>query len=194
MAKKITTVGRKTLSMLLALTMVLSMLQISVFAANGSADQIMDGYFTVDSSNTSAKAPADTISVTEDGYTLTKTIAPTDTVNEFNITLTVQTSQTVVPSDAAIVLVIDNSITMGYCGECGDQNCRKSGHNTTRLAAMKDILTGTDGFLDALLDAKNTGNIYVSVVSFGTNAKISLSSISSLSFIPISSVILVIFL
>ncbi len=171
MAKKITTWGRKTLSMLLAMTMIMGMLQVSVLAAStGSADQIMNGYYEVGSNNTPAKEIKDTSTVTQDGYTLSKTIAPTDKENEFNITLTVQTSQTVVPSDAAIVLVIDNSVTMKYCGECGAEGCNKPGHNTTRLVAMKDILTGTGGFLEALLDAKNTGNIYVSVVSFGTNA------------------------
>lgn len=46
MAKKITTLGRKALSLLLTLTMVTGMLQIPAMAA-AYEDQTMDGYYII---------------------------------------------------------------------------------------------------------------------------------------------------
>ena len=114
MAKKIANFGKKTLSMLLALIMVMSMVQIPTFAS--SADQIMEGYYVVGSNNVPGEVKSSAV-VTEYGYTVSKTIAPTDKVNEFDITLTVRTSQTVTLADSAIALVIDNSSSMDECAE-----------------------------------------------------------------------------
>ncbi|MBR6521853.1 MAG: MucBP domain-containing protein, partial [Oscillospiraceae bacterium] len=168
MAKKTNKrMGRKFLSVLLALVLVIGLIPMSTLAVEGYSDQVMDGYFTVDASG-NAVSGAEAV-VNEEGFTLSKTIEQTG-VNEFEITLTVETSQTVVPGEAAIALVIDTSSSMQYCGECGSSNCRQRGHNTNRLEAVQEILTGNGNFLDSLKEA-NTGKVLVTVVSYGKDAK-----------------------
>jgi len=169
MAKKnIKRLGRKALSLLLTLTMVTSMLQISAFAAS-SAWQIMDGHFIVNENGNQGMAAEGVTSVTEDGFTLTKEISPTNEENHFNITLTVETSETVTTSDAAVQLVIDTSSSMrNNCGDCRYGERHTSSHRN-RLEALKDILTDEGGFLDSLATA-NTGKVYVSVVYFNAGA------------------------
>ena len=175
MAKKnIKTLGRKALSLLLTLTMVTGMLQLPAMAASYE-DQTMDGYYIINEEGNQGKDQTGATSVTEDGYTLTKTIEQTGK-DAFDITLTVETSQTVVTNDAAIQLVIDTSSSMQYCATCGKQKgngfgerCTDRTHTENRLAAIKAILTETNGFLDSLATA-NSGKVYVSVVSYGQGA------------------------
>ena len=160
---------RKMLSMVLAVVMIISLMPVSAFADSGSYDQIMNGYYQVGKDSAATNAKEGVTFVEQDGYKLTKSIAGTNTENVFDITLKVETAQTVEPSDAAIVLVVDNSITMSYCGVCGKQSgCNH--HADSRMKSVKKILTeGDNSFLNSLLKAENTGNIYVSVVSFGTD-------------------------
>ena len=91
MAKKTNKrMGRKFLSVLLALVLVIGLIPMSTLAVEGYSDQVMDGYFTVDAYGNAALG-AEAV-VNEEGFTLSKTIEQTG-VNEFEITLTVETSQ-----------------------------------------------------------------------------------------------------
>ncbi len=159
--------GRRVLSIVLSLVMCFSMLQLHVFA-DSYENQVMSGHFMLDTNGnvTSTKTGADSHTHTENGFTVSKTIAQTGK-NEFDITLQVQTSQTVTTSDAAVQLIIDRSNSMKWCATCGESSCR---HNAdTRLAAVKDAITGVNGFLDTLVK-NNSGRIYLSVISFSTYA------------------------
>ena len=162
MAKKM--FNKRAISLVLALVMCFSMLQVSVFATY--TDQVMDGYYILgQQGNITGTTDADTN--TAYGFAVSKTIAQTGE-NQFDITLKVVTSQEVVTNDAAIQLVIDTSSSMQYCSEdCGNKSCNR---HSSRLAAVKGILTGSGGFLDSLT-ASNSGKIYVSVVTFGSGAR-----------------------
>lgn len=107
-------VGKRALSLLMALVMSLSLVQITAFAAEtGSEDQIMPGYYEVDANGNIRKDETTANpSRTEGGYTLSKTIEATSVENQFNITLQVVTQQTVKTNDAAVQLVIDTSGSM----------------------------------------------------------------------------------
>ena len=156
--------GKRILALVLALVMCFSTLQLTSIAASFE-NQVMEGYYVLNEDGSEKDTVTEAV-VTEDGFTISKTIEQTG-VNQFDITLKVITSQEVTSNDAAIQLVIDTSSSMQYCAEnCGNTSCRK-GHGT-RLAAIQNILTKNGGFLDSLT-AGNTGKIYVSVVTFGTN-------------------------
>lgn len=121
-------VGKRALSLLMALVMSLSLVQITAFAAEpGSKDQIMPGYYEVDANGNIRKdaygsdVTTTNPSRTEGGYTLSKTIEATSVENQFNITLQVVTQQTVKTNDAAVQLVIDTSGSMAYCAVCGKE-------------------------------------------------------------------------
>lgn len=159
-------VGKRALSLLMALVMSLSLVQITAFAVEtGSKDQIMPGYYKVDANGNIQKdengrdvTTTNPSKTEEGGFTLSKTIAATENENVFNITLQVETTQTVTTSDAAVQLVIDTSGSME-----GD-----------RLRNTKNAINGTKGkkgFLDNLLDGnKGSGKIWVSVIRFsGSN-------------------------
>lgn len=153
-------VGKRALSLLMALVMSLSLVQITAFAVEpDSKDQIMPGYYLVDADGRiqtengkalTTKEP----SRTEGGYTLSKTIAETNVENQFNITLQVVTQQTVKTNDAAVQLVIDTSGSM----------------EGKRLKNTKDAINGTKetkGFLDSLVAGNaNGGKLLVSVIRF----------------------------
>ena len=158
-------VGKRALSLLMALVMSLSLVQITAFAAEtGSKDQIMPGYYEVDANGNIRKdangsdVTTTNPSRTEGGYTLSKTIAATEVENQFNITLQVVTQQTVKTNDAAVQLVIDTSGSM----------------EGKRLKNTKDAINGTKetkGFLDSLVAGNaNGGKIWVSVVEFAYGA------------------------
>ena len=169
MAKKI--FNKRALAMLMALVMCFSTLHLSVFAAEGEENSVMDGYFVAENGAVTSNVTSET-SRTQSGFTVSKTVAKSDRgVNEFDVTLTVQTSQEVITNDAAIQLVIDASTSMEYCAEgCantmwGGKTCAHS----TRVAALQSILAGDGGFLDTLATA-NSGRIWVSVIKFGQGA------------------------
>ncbi len=164
-------VGKRALSLLMALVMSLSLVQITAFAVEtGSEDQIMPGYYEVDANGNIRKDVTTTNpSRTEGGYTLSKTIAATSVENQFNITLQVVTQQTVKTNDAAVQLVIDTSGSMKYCAVCGKEKCRHDAGS--RLQATKAAIAGKDGFLDQLLAGNESGGkIWVSVVEFASEA------------------------
>ena len=186
-----TPVIRRALSLFMALVMSLSLVQITAFAASGSGDQIMDGYYQVDG-NGNIQKDADGNDVTtkdaskpEGGYTLSKTIAATEVENQFNITLQVVTQQTVQSKDAAVQLVIDTSGSMDYCAGCGvdmdeerhKADCTNEDKELTRLDATKAAIAGKDGFLDKLHDdgKASGGKIFVSVIRFSGSNKIKVS-------------------
>lgn len=175
-------VGKRALSLLMALVMSLSLVQITAFAAEtGSKDQIMPGYYEVDANGNIWKdangrdVTTTNPSRTEGGYTLSKTIAATEVENQFNITLQVVTQQTVKTNDAAVQLVIDTSGSMKYCAVCGvdmekyyhERDCTNKKDEKTRLDATKAAITGKDGFLDSLVAGNsNGGKLLVSVIRF----------------------------
>ncbi len=169
-------VGKRALSLLMALVMSLSLVQITAFAVEtGSKDQIMPGYYEVDANGNIQKdengrdVTTTNPSRTEGGYTLSKTIAATSVENQFKITLQVVTQQTVKTNDAAVQLVIDTSGSMKYCAVCGKEKCRDGAGS--RLQATKAAIAGKDGFLDQLLAGNESGGkIWVSVVEFASEA------------------------
>ena len=177
-------VGKRALSLLMALVMSLSLVQITAFAAEpGSKDQIMPGYYLVDADGKIQTENGMALTTeepgrTEGGYTLSKTIAATEVENQFNITLQVVTQQTVKTNDAAVQLVIDTSGSMAYCAVCGvdmdeyfyqhERDCTNKKDEKTRLEATQEAIAGKDGFLDKLHDdgKASGGKIFVSVVRF----------------------------
>ena len=170
-------VGKRALSLLMALVMSLSLVQITAFAAEtGSEDQIMPGYYEVDANGNIRKdvngrdVTTANPSRTEGGYTLSKTIAATEVENQFNITLQVVTQQTVKTNDAAVQLVIDTSGSMAYCAVCGkkEHSLFDSCKNTTsRMYETRQAIAGEGGFLDSLVAGNsNGGKLLVSVIRF----------------------------
>ena len=170
-------VGKRALSLLMALVMSLSLVQITAFAAEpGSKDQIMPGYYEVDANGNIRKdaygsdVTTTNPSRTEGGYTLSKTIEATSVENQFNITLQVVTQQTVKTNDAAVQLVIDTSGSMAYCAVCGKEehslfdSCKNT---TSRMDETRRAITGEGGFLDSLVAGNaNGGKLLVSVIRF----------------------------
>ena len=170
-------VGKRALSLLMALVMSLSLVQITAFAVDEGEttfeNQVMEGWFTADDGT------ANTGVTNDKGFTLSKTIEQTG-VNAFDITLTVETTQTVTTSDAAVQLIIDTSGSMKYCAVCGvdmryyyhhERDCTNKKAEKTRLDATKAAVADQGGFLDQLLAGnKSGGKIWVSVVEFASGA------------------------
>ena len=100
-------VGKRALSLLMALVMSLSLVQITAFAVEEtpqpSQDQVMAGewFQTVNGVVDANGEKANTGVTNGEGFTLSKTIWQTGE-NAFDITLTVETTQTVTTSDAAV--------------------------------------------------------------------------------------------
>ena len=169
-------VGKRALSLLMALVMSLSLVQITAFAVEtGSKDQIMPGYYLVDADGRIQTENGEALTTeepgrTEGGYTLSKTIAATSVENQFNITLQVVTQQTVKTNDAAVQLVIDTSGSMAYCAVCGkkEHSLFDSCKNTTsRMYETRQAIAGEGGFLDSLVAGNaNGGKLLVSVIRF----------------------------
>ena len=179
-------VGKRALSLLMALVMSLSLVQITAFAVEtDSEDQIMPGYYLVDADGRIQTENGEALTTeepgrTEGGYTLSKTIAATSVENQFNITLQVVTQQTVKTNDAAVQLVIDTSGSMAYCAVCGvdmkkyhhESDCTNKKDKKTRLEATQEAIAGKGGFLDSLVAGNaNGGKLFVSVAQFSYGAE-----------------------
>ena len=119
-------------------------------------------------------------SVTENGVTVSKTATATGDSNKYFVTLEVVTPVTTstTSASAATVLVIDRSLSMGYCEECGagnwhEQWCgyRDEGQNVqnnqTRLYAAQQAACT---FLDNYRDETSTAPRHVAVVAFAGSA------------------------
>lgn len=160
-------VGKRALSLLMALVMSLSLVQITAFAVDEGEttfeNQVMTGWFTANGGT------ANTGVTNGKGFTLSKTIQQTGE-NAFDITLTVETTQTVTTSDAAVQLIIDTSGSMDFCSVCGKESHGKKDTckgSPSRLDATKAAVAGQGGFLDQLLVGNTTGGaIWVSVIRF----------------------------
>ena len=105
---KRTGLGRRLLSVFLAVVMCTSMLQLTAFAAESSG-KVMDGSYILNADGTIAEKVTgqdhDTL-VYEDGvFELTKSAVKTGE-NQFDVTLKVQATETVTTNAAAIQLVI----------------------------------------------------------------------------------------
>ena len=171
---------KRSLSLLLALVMCLSLVNISAFAA-GYEDQVMDGYFVVGSDGVTGTTENATNS--DQGYTVSKTINQTGE-NAFDITLKVETQQTVQTNDAAVILVIDVSGSMQSCAECGGYSDNRGnyyhrdceGHRDGSRVADEDsrmaaTISAAKNFVQSLKENNSEGgSLYVSVVKFSTNA------------------------
>ncbi|MEG2989028.1 MAG: hypothetical protein RR807_06450, partial [Oscillospiraceae bacterium] len=123
---------KKTLSLALALIMVLGMLPLTAFAEDAkdvqAEAQINGGktpnYYAYNETNEAFEEAGDkkaAVSNRKDDpdVTISKTIAPTGIENEFDIQLKVQTNQRIVEvstdPDAAVALVIVTSGSMSWC-------------------------------------------------------------------------------
>ena len=179
--------GRRALSLLMALVMSLSLVQISAFAMDDTVqkvDQVMKGVFVVDENNGTIKQNEDgtnqttmDIARTQDGFTVSKQITEQLAENLFKVQLQVKTSQTIQTKDAAVLLVIDTSGSMDDCAFCGGDkkdhgngfdhknNCTNKSNTKSRLDATKEAINGTlnadgtktVGFLDSLVNGNTNG-------------------------------------
>ena len=153
--------GRRILSATLAMVMCFSMCQVGAFASDDgeteqAQNQIKGGakpvYYTWDAESGTFGETADTDAVVKNNNNeqlekvkISKTITPTGVENVFDIQLQVETKEAIETSmaapDAAVVLVIDASISMDYCANCGKNNwggsC-KCGTSQTRLDAAQE--------------------------------------------------------
>ncbi len=137
---------KRSLSLLLALVMCLSLVNISAFAAGGWEDQVVSNGQEV---------------TTSDGKVIqSKTIQQTGT-DTFDITLQVKTLEEIqeqtVSQDAAVVLILDVSNSMKNYVEGGMK--------------INQAKTAAQDFVDALVKDAGEGSRMVSVVEFGSNAK-----------------------
>ena len=112
-------VGKRALSLLMALVMSLSLVQITAFAVETDQSKQVTN-------------PGDTVYYKADGtegsendwaVKLSRTLTETSTENLFNVDLEVTTKDNTVSTDAeaVTVLVIDTSGSMGYCAVCGQK-------------------------------------------------------------------------
>ena len=155
MAKKL----KRTLSLVIALAMTLTMMPVGVFAAGGDGEQIVSAGGS-DSLENGAVTMSKTVStVTENGQTVE---------NKFDVTLQVVTTQALeeitVSKDAAVVLVMDvsNSMEDDIDGKTTNTSAKKR-ITLAKAAAAKFV----DDFAADAGDAKRM----ISVVEFGSNAK-----------------------
>lgn len=137
--------GRRGLSLLMAMIMVISLIQISAFATGTNAvteqaeKQIEGGttpvYYTYNTETGAFGTDTTTDALVQSPggkVEISKTIAATGEENLFDITLNVKTKQEITQStaspDAAVVLVLDVSGSMGYCANCGSNDWNYSTH------------------------------------------------------------------
>ncbi len=137
--------GRRGLSLLMAMIMVISLIQISAFATGTNAvteqaeKQIEGGttpvYYTYNAETGAFGTDTTTDALVQSPggkVEISKTIAATGEENLFDITLNVKTKQEITQStaspDAAVVLVLDVSGSMGYCANCGSNDWNYSTH------------------------------------------------------------------
>ena len=123
---------KRLLACVLALAMAVTLLPMSVFAAEGATDPAVK-YGTYDKNNTWTETPNGTGTVTDGlpaGVTsISKTATPTGVANQYNVKLEVkmeQTTETTPPGAAATVLVMDHSGSMKDCATCGETNFHKN--------------------------------------------------------------------
>ena len=118
-------VGKRALSLLMALVMSLSLVQITAFAVETDQSKQVTN-------------PGDTVYYKADGtegsendwaVKLSRTLTETSTENLFNVNLEVTTRDKTVSTDAeaVTVLVIDTSRSMSFCAGCGAES--KDEHN-----------------------------------------------------------------
>ena len=167
--------GRRGLSLLLAMIMCVSLVQISVFAADKGSDQQIkptDTYLTYDDATGEADGNASDSpeKMTADGVKLSKSITGTDTENVFQIDLSVTTSEKLQEYEsvtgANVVLVFDVSTSMDYTTDGKEPGKSGWSLSKTRWTALKKA---TDDFIDKFLTADNTDNQLSIVVYGGSN-------------------------
>ena len=121
---------RRLLSLLMALVMSLSLVQITAFAEETDQQSVQRTKQITDAGGT-AYFKADGTSGTENDWAvkLSRTLTPTGTENLFNVNLEITTRDNTVSTDAeaATVLVIDTSGSMDYCAVCGKENSHEHG-------------------------------------------------------------------
>ena len=170
-------------ALFLAVMMVVSVLPTSAFAAEEDADVL---YGTYDDGENWELLAEESITYTDiapyEDITLTKKAESTGNPNEYKITLEVATSITTetVPAKAATVLVIDESISMRYCADCGcdldpmfgmvthERGCDKPG---SRMAAAKNAALD---FLSSYGGVAAGSGRYLAIVTFSDSAEVAL--------------------
>ena len=128
-----------------------------------SSVQIGDYYLSEDSKITDTTVTSTEKSYSDGMVKINKTIAGTDKENEFDITLKVQTGLEVAThtrgANVAVVLVIDSSTSMRDNMDPDKQ----------RLYAAKQA---AQNFVNAYADANASGNRFLSIVSYNTDAHV----------------------
>ena len=181
---KRTGLGRRFLSVFLAVVMCTSMLQVGAFATNAAdvqeEKQILGGedheYYTWNpATNTYVQSatPLDAEVMnnpTDPKVTLSKTIEATGVENEFEITLQVKTKETIetstVSPEAAVVLVIDASVSMDYCADCGENkttypHCTKCNYASNQHNRTNHSFNACTGTHDRMSVAKEAAIDFV---------------------------------
>ena len=122
--------GKRALSLLLALVMSLSLVQITAFAVNGETAETAAKQVTTPGGTAYYKADGTECFESDWAVKLSRTLTETGTENLFNVDLEVTTKDNTVSADAeaAAVLVIDTSGSMGFCTVCGEEG-GKEGQN-----------------------------------------------------------------
>ena len=153
--------GRRGLSLLMAMIMVISLIQISAFATGTNAvteqaeKQIQGGttpvYYTYNTETGAFGSDTTTDALVQSPggkVEISKTIAATGEENLFDITLNVKTQQEITQStaspDAAVVLVLDVSGSMGYCANCGSNDWNYSTHYYCKNGSGNEYYDGWD--------------------------------------------------
>ena len=185
---------KKLLALLLAVVMILSLVPLVALATHGDGeDDHATNECQIDAYGGVNYFDADGDEASEEDFlvSISKTIAPTDTENEFIITLEVKTTQEVIeniiPPDVATVLVIDISSSMKWTVDGSTLNSGDRGtlwgndnlaesinhdfykNGTSRMAKAKSAAWD---FLESYVAEANGASRFVSIVSFGSQAKI----------------------
>lgn len=177
--------GKRGLSLLMAMTMCLSLIQISAFA---TADP---NVVTQTNKQISGSWDGDTVSYTGAGTVttgsdwavqLSRTLEATGTENLFNVNMQVVTKDgelEVTNSSAAVTLVLDTSGSMARCAECGESNshattCSHYSYSNNQVTSDQSRLAAAKTALVSFLNSyakDDDGNFYssprmVSLVTF----------------------------
>ena len=185
-------VGKRALSLLMALVMSLSLVQISAFAAsdeNAVALQKQQQIMQEGATKYYDAAGAEIKNCTDANENwvvkLTRKLVATGTENLFNVEMEVTTrdNSVVVESPAAATLVIDISGSMDFCADCGAKKgdggryhhkngCQYKNKTTkTRLDAAKEAAVSfLENFRKNANGTVSGASRYVSIVTFSTLA------------------------
>ena len=168
----------KALSILLCLALLLGTLPLSVFSEGGDANRAVNGYY--DENGNWVKGGDGTITHVVNGSEihLSKTATHIEG-NTFEITLKVETSTTMTHTavPAAVVLVIDQSNSMDYCAECGEEtfharSCSHSGTNWNFVTAGQSRMAAAKAaalqFLEAYAGTDEALNHQLAIATFST--------------------------